>query len=36
MMLNSRKPFSMQLNPELLKPATEEEKAYIATGPFPV
>ncbi len=30
-MLNNNKPFSLHLNPDLFRPATEEEKAYITT-----
>ena len=29
-MLNANKPFSLHLNPDLFRPATEEEKAYIS------
>ena len=29
-MLNSKKPFSLQLNPEMFEPATEAEKEYIS------
>ena len=29
-MLNANKPFSLRLNPDLFRPATEEEKAYIS------
>lgn len=30
-MFNANKPFSLQQNPDAFRPATEEEKAYIAT-----
>ena len=29
-MLDINKPFSLHLNPDLFKPATDEEKAYIS------
>ncbi len=29
-MLDARKPFSLQLNPKLLEPATDAEKEYIS------